>query len=416
MIKRNCIFLLDKEKDKPDAKLRYRIKWSGNTVAFNVGFRIDIDKWSTEAQRCKNNTTHGKKKIHSSVINREIARFEQMAEQVFYAYEQRNATPTAEQFREEFNKLNGKSESHEKSFFECYNEFISEGCKNFHWSDSTIKKHQTVKNHLARFAPLAEFKDFDYKGLQVFVDYMLTVVNLRNNTATKDLKIFKWFLKWAAEKGYMTDLSFQDFNPHLKTTPKPIVFLTWDELMAVYNYQIPESKNYLKTVRDVFCFCCFTSLRYSDVLNLKRSNVADTYIQIVTQKTTDSIKIELNKYSKAILDKYKDMQYPRDKALPVISNQKMNDYLKELGQLADLNTPIQIVYYKGSERVEETVPKYQLISTHTGRRTFICNALMMGIAPNIVMKWTGHNDYNAMKPYIDIADKAKEEAMNLFNK
>ncbi len=116
MIKRNCIFLLDKEKDKPDAKLRYRIKWNGNTVAFNVGFRVDIDKWSTDAQRCKNNTTHGKKKIHSSVINREIGRFEQLAEQVFYTFEQRKEVPTAEQFRDEFNKLNGKLESHENPY------------------------------------------------------------------------------------------------------------------------------------------------------------------------------------------------------------------------------------------------------------------------------------------------------------
>ena len=65
---------------------------------------------------------------------------------------------------------------------------------------------------------------------------------------------------------------------------------------------------------------------------------------------------------------------------------------------------------------EEILPKYELLSSHIGRRTFICNALMLGIAPNIVMKWTGHSDYAAMKPYIEIADKAKETAMSLFNK
>ena len=61
IIKRNCIFLLDKEKSKSDAKLRYRIKWNGNTVSFNVGYRVDIDKWSPDGQRCKNNTTHSTK-------------------------------------------------------------------------------------------------------------------------------------------------------------------------------------------------------------------------------------------------------------------------------------------------------------------------------------------------------------------
>lgn len=417
MIRRNCIFLLDKEKDKPDAKLRYRIKWEGNTVAFNVGFRVDIDKWSTESQRCKTNTTHGKKKVHSSVINREISRFEQLAEQVFYMFEQNKEVPTAVQLRDEFNRLNGKEgKAEEPSFFECYAQFILEGSRELHWSDNTVKHHVTVKNHVKAFAPEIEFKDLNEKGLQLFVDYMLNRANLRNDTASKDLKLLKWFLNWAAEKGYMKDLAFQRFNSRFKTADKTIVFLTWDELMKLYAFPIPDNKRYLEAVRDVFCFCCFTSLRYSDVFNLKKSNVTDTHIHIVTKKTIDSLHIELNKYSKSILDKYKDMSFPNGKVLPVISNQKMNKYLKELGKQCGFDTPIQVVYYKGSVRVEATVPKHELICTHTGRRTFICNALMMGIAPNIVMKWTGHNDYNAMKPYIDIADKAKEDAMRLFNR
>lgn len=83
-IKRNCIFLLDKEKDKLDAKIRYRIKWDGNTVAFNVGHRIDIDKWIPDAQRCKNNTTHGAKKTHSSIINRDIQKYQDICDTVFF--------------------------------------------------------------------------------------------------------------------------------------------------------------------------------------------------------------------------------------------------------------------------------------------------------------------------------------------
>jgi integrase len=67
------------------------------------------------------------------------------------------------------------------------------------------------------------------------------------------------------------------------------------------------------------------------------------------------------------------------------------------------------------ERVDETYQKWELLSTHAGRRTFVCNALMLGIAPDIVMKWTGHSNYKAMKPYIDISDKAKRQAMDLFN-
>ena len=176
-----------------------------------------------------------------------------------------------------------------------------------------------------------------------------------------------------------------------------------------------ESKT-MSEVRDVFCFCCFTSLRYSDVANLKRQNVFSDHILITTIKTADTLKIELNKYAKTILEKYENVAFPFNKVLPVVSNQRMNEYLKEMAEICGLNEPITKTYYYGNKRSDEVKPKWAMIGTHAGRRTFICNALMMGIAPQIVMKWTGHSDYKAMKPYIDIADEAKAEAMSLFDK
>lgn len=239
---------------------------------------------------------------------------------------------------------------------------------------------------------------------------------MKNTTIKKQLGFLKWFLRWATAKGYNKETSYQTFKPKLTTPDKKVVFLDWDELMAVYNFNIPESKKYLERVRDVFCFCSFTSLRYSDVANLKRSDVFDSYISITTIKTADSLTIELNDYSKAILKKYEKEIFPNNSALPVISNQRMNEYLKELGELCGLDEPVTITYYKGNQRYDEVYPKYVLIGTHTARRTFISNALMLGIPPQTVMKWTGHSDYKAMKPYIDIADRAKAESMKMFNK
>lgn len=418
-IKRNCIFLLDKEKDKPDAKLRYRIRWGTNIVAFNIGYRVDIDRWNTDSQRCKNNTTHGKKKVHSSVINREIQRFEDISEEVFYFFEQQNVIPSPEEFRKEMNTRLGRVVEKEKNFFDCYNEFIITEGKDKSWTEATYKKHRTIKKHLQNFAPNLEFADLTEKGLGMFVDYLLSLSNgegnttMKNSTIKKDINIMKWFLRWATRNNYNQELSYITFKPKLKTIPKKVIFLDWEELMQIYNTPIPESKSYLQRVKDKFLFCCFTSLRYSDMENLKWTNIYDEYIEITSIKTNDPLKIELNDYSKEILNKYEKCN---EKVFPAISNQKMNDYLKELCSLCGLDSPVTITYYKGSERIDETIPKYQLITTHAGRRTFICNALMLGISPNIVMKWTGHSDYNAMKPYIEIADKAKKKAMSLFNK
>ena len=109
--------------------------------------------------------------------------------------------------------------------------------------------------------------------------------------------------------------------------------------------------------------------------------------------------------------KYTDDERP----LPVVSNQRMNEWLKEVAYLAGIDTPVTTVAYRGAERIEQTRPKYELIGTHTGRRTFICNALAMGIPAATVMEWTGHSDYKAMRPYIRIADTEKARAMRLFD-
>ena len=93
----------------------------------------------------------------------------------------------------------------------------------------------------------------------------------------------------------------------------------------------------------------------------------------------------------------------------------MNFYLKELCKMAGIDEPIRLTSYKGNQRIDEVKPKYELIGTHTGRRTFICQMLSLGVPAEIVMKWPGHSDYSAMKPYIDIVDKAKAAEMSKIN-
>ncbi len=415
-IKRNSIFLIDREPNSQDGKLRYRIKWNNNTVAFNVGFRVEFDKWSKETQRCKNNTTHGKQKIPAAIINKEINRFEDIAQQIFTAFENADKTPEADEFREEFNKKIGKVNTSNKTFLSIYDEFTYDtGIKN-QWTDASFKKYTTLKNHLTSCFPNITFHQLNEEGLNNFVHYLRNIKEYRNSSIAKLLSFLKSFLQWATKKGYNINKDYISFSPKLKTSERKVIFLDWEELMTLYNYQVPETKKHLEHIRDVFCFCCFSSLRYSDVANLKRSDVFQEYISITTIKTSDSITIELNDYSKEILHRYSEQTFFNNLALPIISNQKMNVYLKELCQLCGLNKPVTITYYKGNQRIDQTFPKYELITTHCGRRTFICNALMLGIAPQIVMKWTGHSNYSAMRPYIDVADNTKKQAMNLFNK
>jgi integrase len=330
--------------------------------------------------------------------------------------------PTPEQVKEAFKAqyktftdTDNEPENSEANIMTVFDEFVRECGKQNNWTHATYEKFAAVKNHLTNFNPAITFEYFDEFGLNEYVYFLRDVKNLRNSTIGKLLGFLKWFLRWSMRKGYNNNMAFESYKPKLKNTQKKVIFLTWDELNRLRNYQILESKKYLERVRDVFLFCCFTGLRHSDVYNLKRSDIKENHIEVTTIKTADNLIIELNNHSKIILDKYKDVAFEHDKALPVISNQKMNDYIKELGELAEINEPVRETYYKGNQRIDEVTPKYALLGTHCGRRTFICNALSLGIPPQVVMKWTGHSDYKAMKPYIDIADDIKANAMDKFN-
>ena len=225
--------------------------------------------------------------------------------------------------------------------------------------------------------------------------------------------------------------TIQTYKPKFKLVEKPVIFLTREELLTVYNYKVPKNgtkvklkdlkgNEYTKIVeeaggleraRDLFCFCAFTSLRYSDMAELRRANIDGNIMHITTQKTHDSLDIDLNPMALAILDKYKDQEFPDGRALPVITNQKMNNHLKNLCELCGINSPVTETCIRNGKRETQVYPKWAKVGTHAGRRTFICFALASGIPPQVVMKWTGHSDYKSMKPYIDIATRTKSDAM-----
>ena len=323
-----------------------------------------------------------------------------------------------------------KKRSKAMEFSVAYKAFTREnGIKNA-WTPQTYEKFDALWNDLQAFNKNLRFEDLTEEGLTQFVIYLRDTkkikkkkaagdkedeTGLKNSTIGKKLDFLKWFLNWATEKGYNTLMDYKSFKPKLKSTKNPVVFLSESEIKKLCDYKIPQEKKHLEKVRDVFVFCCYSSLRYSDVENLKKSDVKDSFIDVTTIKTADSIRIEFNKVTQRILDKYKDVPIPGDKALPVISNQKMNTELKELCKLADISEPVRKTFYKGNERRDVTSPKHELVSTHTGRRSFICNALAKGIPVNVVMQWTGHADYKSMKPYVDVADSIRAQEMQKFN-
>lgn len=387
--------------------LRMFVTAERKKFSYSLGFHVDKTKWDASAQRCRRNTTHGKQFIPAIRINAAIQHHEEIVA------EAANQASSADELKKYIDKLLGRAKDEEQKtdFFSLYETYIVEQSHISGWAKAVVYKHKRLIKEWKAFRPDIALTDINENTLNAFRDFQ-TALGHQNETTAKKISMSRWFFRWCISKGYMNNMEWTAYKPHLKKASRRVIFLTWDELMRVYNhtFEFP----YLERVRDVFCFCCFTSLRYSDVLALKKTDIYKDALHITTQKTNTALTIELNDYSRAILDKYKDMD--GEKALPVISSQKMNKYLKEVCRQCNIDEPITEITYNGNSKSTVTKPKWQMMGSHCGRRTFICNALMLGIAPNVIMKWTGHSDYKAMKPYIDIADEAKKSAMSLFNK
>lgn len=425
-IKRNITFEAERRKKnglliEENVPIRCVVTYCGQRLTLFSGHRIDLKKFSSDKQKVKNGCTNAAGES-SSEINASLDNIRAILQDIFRQYASRDSIPTPNQVKEDYRAKSGKRQVKTAeaipSFFDHYIEFMFVVGQNNAWTVRTKKKHQVIYNTVRKWKPDLRFDDLTEENLLAFLDFCRDKRGLRNTSLAKHLVVLKQFLSWATVKEYNKNTAFQTFKPKIKGSHfdfKKVIYLTWEELMRVYNLEIPTDKHYLAPSRDVFCFCCFTGLRYSDVCKLKKSDIRNGKIEIVTQKDVDNVSIELNKYSASLLDKYKDIVTKDDRALPVPVNQRYNLYLKEIGQLAELNEKITEVWYEGNLRKEETFFKYERLTTHVARKTFVVNALTLGIPATVIMRWTGHSDLKAMKPYMKIVDKLKEEEMDKFN-
>lgn len=237
-------------------------------------------------------------------------------------------------------------------------------------------------------------------------NYCFDVKEFKNNTFAKTINNLKTFMNWAKSRGYHSNNAYKDFRAPEEDVE--IIYLDSVELMTLYNFEFKSKR--LERAADVYLFSSFTGLRYSDLCNLKSSNIQDDWLKInVTKTRSKDLLIPLNKYAKAILEKYSESRfYP----LPMISSQKLNTYIKEACEKAGIDKPTTITRYSGNKRIEKTVPKYSLITLHTGRKTFITNSLVLGMSPYHIKEISGHKSVKTFNKYLHISDSEKQSQLN----
>lgn len=402
-----------------DVPILASITFSGDRIYYYTGCRIDAKKWDADKQRVKQNNVDTKRGILASDINSRLNKISVAVDDVFKRFEVNGDAPTKMKVREELKREMGDEVSPRKSFEDCYRFFIERrGDKVEGWSQGTITKHNTILKLVLEFCESKKIKDIKFDDIDIpfltdFVRFLNEKKQHTNAYVAKNIHDLKWFFNWATKRGFNKNLAYKDFTPPKADTGKK-EHLTREEFLTLYN--LPISQPYLDRVRNLFCFCCATGLRYSDAIKLQWIDVKDGYIEIDVKKTHSHIPaIPLNEFSQGILDKYAGFKDVEENVFPRISNQKYNDYLKDLGKLAGFNDKVKNTRYYGGKSDDVIKDRWELLTSHTARRTFICLSLSAGIPSEVVRSYTGHKNARAMEPYVNIAASEKFDAMKKFH-
>ena len=264
----------------------------------------------------------------------------------------------------------------------------------------TVKRYSTALRHTKEFikwkykAPDFEISKLNYDFISSFSFYFKSVRNCNHNSTMKYLKNFKKIVLLCIKNGWLNKDPFIGFKLSTQEVERP--FLSQPELdeMAVKEF----SAKRINHVRDIFLFSCYTGLAYVDVQKLKRSEIrigvdGEKWIFIKRQKTHTPSRIPILPFAEQLMNKYKD--HPQcvvqDKLLPVLSNQKMNMYLKEIADVCGIT---------------------KILTFHIARHTFATTVtLNNGVPIESVSKMLGHKNLRTTQHYAKILDLKVSEDM-----
>ena len=318
----------------------------------------------------------------------------------------KNVIPDAEYFRD---NLKPKEERKRLSFWEAWEAHMT--VKKQKVQLETFKKFNAIKGHLKAFETdrkrIITFSEISKVFLEDFHLFLSSSRGLNDQTSGKNIRFLRGFLNWCNERDHLQTQAYKAYKVKGHTDSLKVI-LTDAELGRIRSFDFG-SKDYLLNASKLLLLSCYTGLRFSDYSTIKEEHLKEYegqyYLSKYQIKTGEEVQVPLSKETKSIVDQM------IDGSIRVISNQKMNDYAKELCQLVGIDEPFEKVTHRGNVKESSKHPKHELVSTHTGRRTFATNLLTKGIPPEIVMKYTGHSSYASFAKYVNIPKHTQMEVV-----
>ncbi len=273
-------------------------------------------------------------------------------------------------------------------------------------SEGTIYVYNTCKRHLTGFINFLGKKDIGFEEIDEdfyngFIQY-LNGLNFARNTVGKQIKVLKTFLNAATDRGTNNNLFFKS-----KLFKKPIedvdkIALSEAEIQRIYSLEL-NGEGSIEAVRDLFVIACYTGFRFSDFSTLTKEHISDNFITKTTIKTKAKVIIPIHPIVREILEKY-DNDIPR-----AYTNAHANSLLKDIAKRAMLNTDIEIIKTVAGKTVRNVYKKWELVSTHAGRRSFATNSYLAGVPAISIMKMTSHKSESVFLQYIRVSELENAE-------
>ena len=302
-----------------------------------------------------------------------------------------------------------------QSFFAVIDNFIDNAPNRLN-ADGERITWQRVRMYMQERRALDQFQkhlkqklDFQMFDKNVITDFQnfLTEKGLANNTIVRYIRLLFVFFRYAEDNfDIPVNQAFRKYKTHTNRTDS--VVLSEKEIEQIWEYEPANRRE--KNVKNLFIIGLHTGLRFSDYSRLQQDDIDfnKMTISVIQQKTGQSVTLPLHPRLAAML---------MEEGLPKpISNQKFNLYLKDLMKSVGFTTKIQIKKIIGGKRITEYVPKYELIGSHTARRSFATNLYIAGVNPSVIMCCTGHRDLKTFMNYVHITNEDKINIVrNIWN-
>lgn len=348
-------------------------------------------------------------------VNDRLRKITNTIETTYRLLQNKGVEPTVNELKKEYIfQLTGINPRKAPEFWNEYEKFIESEVGRV--VNDVIKDYNSLKKHLKGFEKHSKepitFSSFNFAFYQEFVKYLTYDAvkpnkekGLATNTVGKQIKNLKIFLNYCFKHEIIERFDLTDFKTLTEEVDK--IYLTEDEIAAIYNYDLAKEPE-LEKYRDLFVVGCHTGLRYSDFSRIKLENIINDEIRITPGKSHKTVIIPMHTDVKAILSKH------GNNLTEGVDSYTFNKTIKKVGELAGIDDLIILTKKQGPNKIEFKHPKFELISSHTCRRSFCTNQFLLGVPSILIMKISGHKTEKSFLRYIRIDEELAAKKMREY--